>query len=254
MKSLAMLGAVAGLTLVAAPATAATVIDYVFVMDSSGSLGSFGWSQEKTFVSEVIRTNLHPSSAVGLVSFSTNVSSYPIVPLANGGSAAVRTQVNALPYLAQNTSTLAAMQAAVNLFTSYGHAENARVVMLITDGAPNPSSQNPCSQTSPAAASLRAALGANHIRTALVTIGHDIDPTGLGCLTDGNDADLVTPTIDYDNAFLPGVNARALALLTPATDPVAVPEPSTWALMLSGFAALGARIRARRRAATVAGA
>jgi hypothetical protein len=248
----------------ALPAAATTVVDYVFILDSSGSIRTDGWSDEKGFVNFGLGQALDPSSAVGLVSFSSAVTTRPIIPLANGGATTLENQLSALPYQSQRASTLAALQAARSLFTDYGHPDHARVIMLMTDGAANPASQNPCSATDPAAASLRAGLGADHIRTALITVGDQLDPGIFGCLTNGNDPDLVAPMSDFvwqrvawyyeTPSDLERINAKALALLpaappsTPPPDPAAAPEPATWALMLIGFGTLGAALRSRRRA------
>jgi hypothetical protein len=62
----------------------------------------------------------------------------------------------------------------------------------------------------------------------------------------GSGTDLFTPTKDF--AFA-GFGNFAPTAPTTQTNFVTVPEPSTWAMMLIGFAGLGALyFRARRRA------
>ena len=47
--------------------------ELVFVMDSSGSLGSSGWDDEVTFVIDVVETGVNTDTVMGIVQFSSVV-------------------------------------------------------------------------------------------------------------------------------------------------------------------------------------
>jgi hypothetical protein len=73
--------------------------------------------------------------------------------------------------------------------------------------------------------------------SAVITYSGDVTPGSTNTLTfviaDANDTALDTP------AFIQGLGNAPPSGGTPASPPMGTPEPSTWAMMLLGFAGLG---------------
>lgn len=67
----------------------------------------------------------------------------------------------------------------------------------------------------------------------------------VGALMDDNRSGLINPEIDL--TFESRVTFARFQLVAPEPSTPAVPEPSTWAAMLVGFAAIGVAVRRRRR-------
>jgi len=230
----ALAGAVVAALFAAAPARAAPILDVVFGMDSSGSLGASGWTQEKNFVNAVITTGLPSNqSQAGVVEFATGASEkIPLTLLDSTTVSSLTSQVSALPYLAGSTYTKDAVQTAINVFDNESAAGDLKLFMLITDGVPNPpSSQNPCG--------LKSTLDAKGIKTVIVGVGAAFNASVIACLVDNPTTDIIQ-SVDFTSADLNAIVASIQSAANP------VPEPATWTLLALGAGAILRRRRKRK--------
>lgn len=249
MKSLSLaLVALATSVSLLNPVHAAPILhqDVVFVIDGSGSLGTTGFQMEKSFVVNLINSFFPSYTRFGVVLFA-DTASIKYTFNNNQTRSAITNAVQNLTYPQGVTATLAGMQKAVDLFEDFspdaspGHFLQ-RDIVLITDGNPNPvSTQNPCSTTNTAAATLRQSLQTLDVRTTLVTAGPDINPGTLSCLFNNDPSRVVDIT-----AFSSSDATRLLSVIPPA-DPAPTPEPWTLSLLGAGLVIQGlARARASR--------
>ena len=169
--------------------TQAGPMEIVFVMDASGSMKASGWAAEKAMVTDLVH-QLPPSAYLGVVQFASE--SYKRHTFNNNQNRAyVAGLVQSLDFLESETATLAAVDDAVDIFQTTTRGLE-RLLILITDGNPNPSStQNPCGTTT-AARNLREELHELNVRVVLVAAGPDINPGTLSCLYNNDPARVVT--------------------------------------------------------------
>lgn len=162
-------------------------LDVVIVMDASGSVTASGWSLEKSAVVNLINSVLPPSAHIGIVEFSDDaVVKYTFTQ--NQTRSAITSVVHNLSFMNSETATLAAVQSALGIFTAAERPNSARLMIMITDGTPNPpQTQNPCGTTT-AAKNARNDLVANSIRTTIFGVGPQINSGALSCLIDNDPA------------------------------------------------------------------
>jgi len=80
-------------------------------------------------------------------------------------------------------------------------------------------------------------------------LGTSVTITGMGMFTNGNAADATAGTFSLATASQNGLSSDVKFTFTSNASAVAaVPEPGTWAMMLVGFAMVGAAVRKRRTA------
>ena len=149
-----------------------TGLDLIFVLDSSGSIGSFNFVTMKNFVANVtanfeITAN---STRVGLIRFSDTASI--LIPLgSNNNTQQLTTAINSVVYIGGNTRTDLALDLVPTAFNNSRINEGIpRVVILLTDGRSN----NP---TLTAQAAPR--VHNDSIEVYSVGIGEGIDETEL---------------------------------------------------------------------------
>lgn len=160
-------------------------IDIVFVMDASGSVTASGWTQERNAVASMINTTLPANARVGVVVFS-DAATTKYTFQNNQTRSAIVSAVNALVYVQGSTATLSGMQNAYTIFNTQSDSLHQHIVVLITDGTPNPTTtQNPCG-TSTAAQTLRTNLTRLHVRTTIFGVGPEINAGTLSCLYDND--------------------------------------------------------------------
>jgi hypothetical protein len=99
--------------------------------------------------------------------------------------------------------------------------------------------------------------GGNLVLDFLIPVGATVGGAGFGFLTFDNanlDNDGVRSVIDINNgAAVSGVLDTSAAISAfEVTSVGAIPEPATWALMITGFGLAGGALRARRRTAGMA--
>jgi len=160
-----------------------TPIDTVFVMDSSGSVTSSGWTNERNFVSSLLNTGLSSLSRGAIVVFSSGSSiNYNFGSLSKS---AMANAVLSLSYLAQNTWMSSGITSALTALNSARPAGSCstcaeRIIFLITDGNPYPTYYNPCSSTH----NQRPKCDAAGALVVIVTVGPNINANIISCLVD----------------------------------------------------------------------
>ena len=109
-------------------------IDVLFLMDSSGSIGSSNYAIMKDFVADVLVTfNVTQNSRIGIITFD----SFPttIVPLSPVSDAnGLATTVRGISYSGGGTRTDLALNATLDVLTD---ENNIRIGILLTDGQSN---------------------------------------------------------------------------------------------------------------------
>ena len=149
-----------------------TGLDLLFVLDSSGSIGSFNFATMKNFVANVIanfeiRAN---STRVGLIQYSDTASIEILLGSINNVQQ-LTTAINSIVYIGSGTSTDLALDLVPNAFINARVKEGIpRVMILLTDGQSN----NP-TLTAQAAARVHN----NNIEVYSVGIGSGISETEL---------------------------------------------------------------------------
>lgn len=175
----------------------------IFVLDSSGSVTSAGWTQAKNFVANMIETGITPSSKVGVVQFATTATEVLHFD-SDQTRSSITGIVKALPYSQGSTDTAAAMKKVLSMIDA--HNKNLPTyVILVTDGNPYGSKDpNPCSTTN---ASIPADLTARGVTTVLVAVGTSINAGTLGCLYN-NDSSRVAYAASYTSSALQALRPK----------------------------------------------
>lgn len=240
------------------PAEATPILhqDVVFLIDDSGSVGTGGFQQEKDLVSDLISTVFPGYTRFSAVTFATTTNVL-FDFLDDQDRSVLSTSIQNASYTGGSSATLSALQSAVGLFQNYspdadpGHFLQ-RDIVLITDGNPFPiSSQNPCSLTNPAAATLRNQLSSLGVRTTIVGVGEQFDPGTLNCLVEDPDSQIMP--IELVSWVLANPDEEAIPLsflsMNPPADPevTPVPEPASLGLVGGVLLALAGNALARRR-------
>lgn len=235
-NALAALGLVLAFAVAAvSPARAAPIVvpqDIVFVIDGSGSLGQSGFDNEIDFVIDLIQTYgsdpLHPTR-FGALLFSSGAPT-TVYNLTDDQTPSTITGVlNGLSWPQGQTYTKDAVQGAIDMFDAQSDAANPKMMILITDGNPFPSSsQNPCG--------LKTDLDAADIQGRIIGSGSGLNVGTIACLVDDAPTQFVEIT-DYAANF----DLQQGYVLN---DEIALPEPAMGAIMALGLGVLAA---ARRR-------
>ena len=185
-----MLGAVAALSLtflaVLPARSMPTVVtqDIIFVMDSSGSLGSSGYAAQKAFMIDIVQNYggdpLHPTR-FGVVEFSNGA--YDRYNFNDDQSvSAITNAINNLSLLNSVTHTRTGIDLAIDMFVNDTFDPTSpKTMVLITDGVPYPSTYNPCN-----APSQKTELDGNDIQLQIVGSGNfnASQASQLSCLVD----------------------------------------------------------------------
>ncbi|AJW70265.1 HYR domain-containing protein [Nitrosopumilus adriaticus] len=162
-------------------------LETIFLMDSSGSVGSSGWQIEKDFVNNIIQTSLPDSTdPVGIIRFSNSaIVDHHLID--NQDRNVLQNLVNSLNFISSTTATRDAVQAGINEFNTNGVSNAPKLMLLITDGNPFPSSsQNPCT-----APSLKTQLDSNAIKVVIIGVGNNWNPSLISCLVDDPSTDII---------------------------------------------------------------
>src|SRR3569833_2893417 len=202
-------------------AHANSIADVVFAIDASGSIGSANFVNVKNFVKDLLTTGLPGTTEVGVFTWSTN--SYNLIdPLVLASTPGLTTTITNAGYVSQSSYMKNAVQNGINILTA-GPSADSKLLVLITDGPPTPTSQRPCG--------LVTTLASNNISLFVVDIANVDGLSTEACLaTDSSHSNLFT---DKDLAAQAIVNFAAPPAQTPS-----VPEPGTVALSASAIFAL----------------
>lgn len=185
-----LLGAVAALSLtflaILPARSMPTVVtqDIIFVMDSSGSLGSSGYAAQKAFMIDIVQNYggdpLHPTR-FGVVEFSNGA--YDRYNFNDDQSvSAITNAINNLSLLNSVTNKRTGIDLAIDMFVNDTFDPTSpKTMVLITDGVPYPSTYNPCN-----APSQKTELDGNDIQLQIVGSGNfnASQASQLSCLVD----------------------------------------------------------------------
>lgn len=177
---------------------AAAGAQVLFVLDSSGSVGSAGWAQATNFVAGMIETGVTPSSKVGVVKFATTAKEVLHFD-SNQTRSSLAKVVRGMSYADGETDTAAAMKMVISTIDAHNKGLPT-YVFLITDGNPNVAGRdpNPCSAAN---ASIPSDLAARGVTTIIVPVGPNIKVSTLGCLYN-NDPSRVVSASSYASSAL----------------------------------------------------
>lgn len=207
--------------------------DVVFVFDGSGSLGTAGFNTIIDYMKFVVDTAsgnpLHPIR-FGAILFSTNVQT--VYNLTDDQTPFVITNVlDNVSYPAGTTHTRDALNAALTMFDDQSNGMNPKTLLLITDGAPFPtSSQSVCHN-----GNMKDNLDADGVQANIIGVGSSYNPAPVSCLVDDEASQIIEITdfsngIDFQQGYVQSV--------------VAMPAPGIVAIFAFGIAGIAA---ARRR-------
>jgi hypothetical protein len=202
-------------------ARASTITDVVFAIDGSGSIGATSFNSEKNFVKDLLTTGLSATTEVGVFTWSTSTYNLidPLVPASTPGLTATITNAG---YPSQSSYMKNAVQNGINILTA-GPSGDKKLLVLLTDGPPNPVAQSPCSLVN--------TLATNQITVIVVDIANVDGLTAEACLAaDSNHSNFFTDA---------GLASQAIIhFATPPVETPAVPEPGTVALSAGAMFAL----------------
>lgn len=177
--------------------------DIYFVLDASGSVGSTGWAEETTFVSDMIESGVGNTSRVGIVTFATGAwVKYNLTETQHPRSV-LTSFVNALTYTKGYTYTKDAISATISAYKKYATKGYDRLLLLITDGIPNPAStESPCG--------LKTTLDAQNITVVIVGVTSSFSSSAVSCLVDDTSTQIILVSSfssfdlvrDYTDSFL----------------------------------------------------
>jgi len=181
--------------------TCADAVDqYIqFIMDSSGSVGSSGWTKEKTFVVDMITNSISSGSIVSVIQYANGASTVWRFTDSQVRSQ-ITTAVNNRPFTRGVTHTRTAMERGLSLFVNTASISTMpRLMMLITDGVPNPDpEQHPCKTAG--GPDLEPQLINAGIILVIVGVGTSWNPNNLACLLDRAASKGEIVTVDsFDN-------------------------------------------------------
>lgn len=190
-------------------------LDIMVAMDASGSVGRTGWEQEKNFVSDLVGETLPAPptglTRMGIVQFSTG-STLEWALTDNQDPTVVANLVQSLSWTQGYTYTKDAVQQVIQHFNSASTAERGKLMVLITDGVPYPTTQDPCS--------LKTQLAGYGIKTVIVGVGN-FDTSRIDCLVDDPVQDLIAVQ-DFGNLDWQALRQQLNTYLDPTVSNVSV--------------------------------
>jgi len=153
-------------------------VDIVFVLDSSGSIGSDGWENMKNYVKKTVQA-LHEvgtNTQLGLVSFDDSVDEDHVIPLtAHEDKARFLRDLDALDLRGGSTRIDLGMKRALDLFKDDHRPHAHNTVVLLTDGLPD--------SNTPTLEEIGQWFHDEHIRVIVAGIGDEVDSDGLRSMT-----------------------------------------------------------------------
>lgn len=169
-------GGVADVTITASGRDEQRPLDVVVLMDASAGIGSANWTLMKQRVSALI--DAFQWSATGNRMALVQFSGYAITrhPFGSPQSvSALKGTANALAYSGGQSWMRTAVQRAIEQYDEFPRANSTKVVILITDGNPNPlSTQEPCA--------LASQLASRGVKTLVFGMGTNWTSANVTCL------------------------------------------------------------------------
>jgi len=169
-----------------------SMVDVMFLMDASGSVGPTDFLIEKAFVRDIINTVFpDPEDRVSIVRFSTTIDTihqFTDTQTRNN----LESIVNNITYPGGWTDTLGALNRAISEFDTLSSPEKDKLIIIITDG--NPIVPNGAQDVCP----LDSDLDNRGIKVVFVTVGSSVDTSKIDCLVDDIATDIISVT-DFNN-------------------------------------------------------
>lgn len=160
--------------------TADQIVEVVFAVDASGSVGLANWNHETAFMSEMIRNVLPAENKIGLVVFATQTSKEWGLNDSQD-RADILNKVDNLVYTQGWTHHRDALDCAVGAFKESTNIDTRRIIILITDGVSAPKEQDPSLDT-PEAIKTRQDLTDLSVETFIVGIGSNVSQNTFSLL------------------------------------------------------------------------
>ncbi len=177
---------------------AAPMLDIAILMDSSGSMGSSGWNNEEDFVSKLIISGIpYEDTRLGIIQFSSSYTTKQIYGFEDqqDDRQEISDVVQDMYYRGGSTYMKKAVDTAINLFDTESAGENAKAIIMLTDGNPYPSySQSPCTSVYK--------LNDRGINVFIVGMGSGWTMNKIDCLVEDPNLDIIATnsTSAYDLA------------------------------------------------------
>lgn len=197
------------------------LLDVMFVMDASGSVKSSGWTTEKEFVTNMIESGVDDESGIAIVEFSKRARAEY-----NFSDSQIRSDITAyvdsMAFTTGATWMKDALEVGMAVFEKSGDPTKDDILLLITDGNPNPSSsQAVCSDDT-----IKDALDAAGITVIVVGVGNGWSTSAISCLVDDTSTQIIYVDDFSDSAF-DAVRDLTDTFLCPATISLALSEVRT---------------------------
>ena len=217
-------GGVADVTITASGRDEQRPLDVVVLMDASAGIGSANWTLMKQRVSALI--DGFSWSATGNRMAIVQFSGYAISrhPFGSPQSvSALKGTANALAYSGGQSWMRLAVQRAIEQYDEYPRANSTKVVILITDGNPNPlATQEPCA--------LAAQLASRGVTTLIFGMGANWTSANVSCLV----ADPATQIYAADRTSEMVAALRARQVSQPAVKSVTISSTIASGFTLEG--------------------
>jgi uncharacterized protein YegL len=216
--------------------SSAEPLDVIALVDASGSIRPEPFVTLKNALAGMINNFGWSASGnhLAIVEFSTGAKvKYSLASTQNPDLLAAAAL--GMPYDAGSTYTKTGMQAALTEFTTNGRPGARRVVLLITDGVPNPATaQNPCS--------LKTSFDAAGVKTVIFGIGADFETAPVTCLVDDATADIrllsdytmLTDALDQAIVQAPVAHSVNYSAVVPDGFVVSAPQADAGTTSISG--------------------
>lgn len=227
----ALLGSVA---LGAAMPAQAAVVELALALDDSGSISVANFNLQKqgyiNALSDLSVLARDGSVAIGIYKFSDNVQTvFAMQEITTANFASMITALTNMTRVGGSTDITGAINLARTVITGNSISSTRQVIDISTDGENNVSST----------AQLNAA------RNAATAAGIQINCLGIGAGADCGAVQAGTGSFSVvANDFGDFEATLKRKIIRETTG--AVPEPSTWAMMIAGFGVVGAAMRRRR--------
>ena len=217
-------GGVADVTITASGRDEQRPLDVVVLMDASAGIGSANWTLMKQRVSALI--DGFAWSATGNRMAIVQFSGYAISrhPFGSPQSvSALKGTANALAYSGGQSWMRLAVQRAIEQYDEYPRANSTKVVILITDGNPNPlATQEPCA--------LAAQLASRGVTTLIFGMGAAWTSANVSCLASDPATQIYAP--DRTSEMTAALRARQVS--QPAVKSVTISSTIASGFMVEG--------------------
>lgn len=160
-------------------------IDYVLILDSSGSVGELGWNNTIKWASDFVQS-LKDNDRVAIIRFATGANLTHSLN-DNQDRAFIVDKLNNTGWTQGYTFTRDAIELAIDEFVTNSTSSTPKFIFMVTDGVPTPTQQEPCRPPY-----LRPELDQNGIRAFILGIRPNWNRNLLRCLVQDPNRDLIS--------------------------------------------------------------